>query len=162
MSLAGLKVRRACAADLAAILALERATVEAPHWPEAEYTAMLIAEAGPACRCLIVAERDDGLIGFSAGKVVGTEPESFAELETVAVAEEARRSGIGRALCTSVIDWCRAQNAMSIELEVRASSTGAIGLYTSLGFVTVGRRAGYYSDPSDDALLMRLDLALCG
>ena len=46
-----------------------------------------------------------------------------------------------------------------MELEVRAGSAGAIGLYEGLGFVGVGRRRGYYRDPVDDAVLMRLDLA---
>jgi ribosomal-protein-alanine N-acetyltransferase len=46
-----------------------------------------------------------------------------------------------------------------MELEVRASSAGAIALYTGLGFVEAGRRPGYYAEPKDDAVLMRLELA---
>jgi ribosomal-protein-alanine N-acetyltransferase len=61
-----------------------------------------------------------------------------------------------------VIDWCRAQGAEAVELEVRASSAGAIALYAGLGFVGVGRRPKYYSGPEDDAVLMRLELAGCG
>jgi ribosomal-protein-alanine N-acetyltransferase len=46
----------------------------------------------------------------------------------------------------------------ALELEVRAGSGGAIALYAGLGFVVAGRRAGYYREPEEDALLMRLDL----
>ncbi len=70
-----------------------------------------------------------------------------------------RRSGIGRALCAAVLDWCRLQAATEIVLEVRAASAGAIALYSSLGFAEIGSRPRYYHDPEDDALLMRLPLA---
>jgi ribosomal-protein-alanine N-acetyltransferase len=65
---------------------------------------------------------------------------------------------MGRALCSAVIEWCREQMATALELEVRAGSLGAIAMYSGLGFVTVGRRAGYYRDPAEDAVMMRLDL----
>ena len=54
--------------------------------------------------------------------------------------------------------WCRGQGAAALELEVRAGSEGAIALYAGLGFVGRGRRGGYYLEPVEDAVLMRLDL----
>ncbi len=71
----------------------------------------------------------------------------------------ARRVGVGRALCEAVIDWCRGQGAAAMELEVRAGGGGAIALYAGLGFVAVGQRQGYYREPVEDALLMRLEFA---
>jgi ribosomal-protein-alanine N-acetyltransferase len=56
-----------------------------------------------------------------------------------------------------VADWCRGEEVATVELEVRAGSAGAIALYSGLGFVVVGRRVGYYREPVEDALLMRLD-----
>jgi ribosomal-protein-alanine N-acetyltransferase len=158
MSVSGIQVRLASAADLDAVVALERATAGAPHWPDAEYAAILLADVSTVRRCLFVAERAGRVIGFAVGKLIG----SLAELESVAVGVEARRSGAGRTLCITVIDWCRAQGAEAVELEVRASSAGAIALYAGLGFVGVGRRPKYYSGPEDDAVLMRLELAGCG
>jgi ribosomal-protein-alanine N-acetyltransferase len=61
-------------------------------------------------------------------------------------------------LCLAVADWCRDRGARALELEVRAGSVGAIALYDGLGFVVAGRRAGYYREPAEDALLMRLAL----
>ena len=40
-------------------------------------------------------------------------------------------------------------------LEVRESNQAAIELYRSLGFVAVGTRRNYYSQPLEDALLLR-------
>jgi len=99
------------------------------------------------------------VIGFAVGKVVGIGEESSSELESVAVGSDARRMGVGRLLCIAVIDWCRAQGAAAIELEVRAGSAGAIALYEGLGFEIEGRRPRYYQAPLDDAVLMRLKLA---
>jgi [ribosomal protein S18]-alanine N-acetyltransferase len=152
-------VRLANAEDLDDVIRLERAIAEAPHWAEAEYAAMLAPASDAVRRCLFVAESEPGLIGFAVGKVIGIGEESSSELESVAVGTLVRRAGVGRALCTAVIDWCRAQGAAAIELEVRAASAGAIALYSGFGFVVEGRRPGYYREPLDDALLMRLDLA---
>ncbi|HZY72216.1 MAG TPA: GNAT family N-acetyltransferase [Edaphobacter sp.] len=152
----GVRIRTAAVEDLPGVIALERGTAEAPHWGESEYAAMIGGgESGYVRRRLLVAEAEGVLVGFAAGKVA----DDVAELESVAVDSRARRRGVGRALCESVIEWSRQQGASAIELEVRAGSAGAIHLYRGMGFVVVGRRRGYYSDPPDDAVLMRLNLA---
>ena len=43
MSADGLRVRQAEAADVAAVILLERRTAEAPHWGEAEYAGIVEA-----------------------------------------------------------------------------------------------------------------------
>ena len=148
-----IQLRPATPADLPAILTLERATENAPHWPPATYAAILETQKS---RCLFIAEIASEIAGFAVGQRNTTE--SAAELETVAVATSARRTGIGRALCTAVINWSREQGATSILLEVRTNSAAAIALYTKLGFVPEGRRTHYYRDPEDDALIMRLNI----
>lgn len=143
--------------DLGAIVSLERATAGAPHWPEAEYAAAIRAMDGVR-RCLLVARSAECLVGFAMGRLTIAGEEIFGELESVAVAGAARRSGVGRALCTAVIEWCRGQGARSMELEVRVGSRAAIALYTQMGFATSGRRRGYYAGPVEDALLMEMRL----
>jgi [ribosomal protein S18]-alanine N-acetyltransferase len=143
-------LRPANAGDLDAILALERATPEAPHWPAPVYADIL---APTSKRALFVAETSAGMAGFAVGVC---EPHGeLAELESVVVDARNRRAGIGRALCNAVIDWCQSRGATAIALEVRASSN-AIALYADLGFQAEGRRTNYYREPHDDALLMRL------
>lgn len=154
----GFRVRVGVVEDLQEVLALERGTAEAPHWGVSEYAAMICGEeSGYLRRCLFVAEAEGVLVGFAVGKVAG----DMAELESVVVDSRRRRRGVGRALCEAAIDWSRQQKAAAIELEVRAGSGGAIDLYQGMGFVVVGLRAGYYREPSDDAVLMRLHLAEC-
>jgi ribosomal-protein-alanine N-acetyltransferase len=161
MRVEGFRVRGAGAADVVVVVALERAIAEAPHWAEAEYAAMVEADTAvnsAVRRCFFVAEADGGLLGFAVGKVIGSDEEGVGELESVAVTASARRRGVGRALCAAVADWCRGQGVRALELEVRVGSGGAIALYSGLGFVVAGRRVGYYREPVEDALLMRLDL----
>jgi [ribosomal protein S18]-alanine N-acetyltransferase len=180
MSVVGLQVRVGGAADLVGIVALERAVAEAPHWGEAEYGGIVgsqeaarVGELGVEVRrCLFVAEREGRLVGFAVGKVIGTGRDCLAELESVVVDAGARRGGVGRALCEAVMDWCRGEGAVAMELEVRAGSAGAIALYGELGLVAVGRRAAYYpgiaertaygtvyeEGQAEDAVLMRLEL----
>jgi ribosomal-protein-alanine N-acetyltransferase len=145
---------------VAEVVVLERGIAEAPHWAEGEYAAMVDVDnaASAVRRCFFVAEAEGRLLGFAVGKVIGSIAGGVAELESVAVEASARRGGVGKALCAAVADWCRRQGVRALELEVRAGSGGAIALYAGLGFVVAGRRAGYYREPEEDALLMRLDL----
>jgi ribosomal-protein-alanine N-acetyltransferase len=160
MRVEGFHVRVAEAGDVAGVVALERAIAEAPHWAEGEYAAMVDPDkaGGAVRRCFFVAEAEGRLLGFAVGKVIGSDGEGVAELESVAVESAVRRGGVGRALCGAVADWCRGEGVAPLELEVRMGSAGAIALYSGLGFVVVGRRVGYYREPVEDALLMRLDL----
>jgi [ribosomal protein S18]-alanine N-acetyltransferase len=155
---AGCLVRAAEVGDLVGVVEMERGIVGAPHWTEGEYAAILRADGGAVRRCLLVAEADGGLVGFAVGKVIGLGADSVAELESVVVRPEARRGGVARALCAGVEDWCRELGARALELEVREGNEGAIGLYYGLGFGVVGRRRGYYSEPVEDAVLMRMEL----
>ena len=154
-----LYVRHAVDSDLDAIVALERSTENAPHWPPATYSEILGQQDAAPRRCLIVAYTGASLAGFAVGLMHPAPldaPDRIAELESVAVAASARRAGIGRALCVAVLDWCRSKSATEVVLEVRATSAAAIALYGGLGFTQVGRRPRYYHDPEDDALMLRL------
>jgi [ribosomal protein S18]-alanine N-acetyltransferase len=153
-------------ADLDAIVALDRATDTAPHWPIAAYSMLLASSAASSQpRYLVVAEVPAAetapsaarLAGFAVAVLNPTLPQSTAELEDVIVTLNFRRTGIGRALCAAAIQWACSHGAVEITLEVRSASLGAIALYRDLGFLQVGRRPGYYSDPADDAVLMRLE-----
>jgi ribosomal-protein-alanine N-acetyltransferase len=159
-------LRQGGLSDLDAILALDRASDSAPHWPVSAYASILAPSAESIQqRYLVVAESPASenstphpapLAGFAVALLHRVPPHITAELEDVIVAPDLRRKGIGRALCESAIHWVRAQSATEIALEVRAASTGAIALYSALGFRQSGRRPHYYRDPDDDAILMHL------
>jgi ribosomal-protein-alanine N-acetyltransferase len=94
----------------------------------------------------------DEVVGFAVGRVAAGE----GEIESIAVLEGERRLGVGMALLAAVLGWCWGEGAGVVELEVRAGSARAQRLYARAGFVEVGRRVGYYDDPREDAVLMRV------
>lgn len=148
-------VRCAVPTDLASILVVEQGCVEAPHWSEGVWSAVLSEGAvSEPNRVSYVAQDGGGIVGF----VVVSCASDMAELECVAVAETRRRQGVGKALCAAAMDWARGAAAQEVELEVRASSVAALSLYRSLGFSERGMRRGYYRDPAEDAVLMSASL----
>ena len=58
----------------------------------------------------------------------------WIDLEQIAVAPEARRRGIARALCQAVIGHARELRLDAVQLNVWAFSTEAQALFTALGF----------------------------
>lgn len=80
------------------------------------------------------------------------------QLLNVAVAERARRQGLGRALVRDLLAYGRTQGAARVLLEVRASNAAAIALYEGLGFTRFNVRERYYAD-GEDALEMLVVLA---
>lgn len=139
--------------DLSRVIAMEREIAEAPHWSIGEYEAIIRADASCSVeRCLMLAWLDAEIVGYAVGRLAANE----AELESVAVQSSSRRRGVARMLCEAIILWAWGRGAQWIDLEVRSASSGANELYDQLGFVEVGRRPRYYTDPVDDAILRRL------
>lgn len=92
------------------------------------------------------------LCGYIGGRTIAGETEIF----NVAVSPEFRRNGIAGALIDKFIEAVREKETQVVFLEVRASNLPAISLYEKKGFVFCGIRKDYYSDPKENALLMRL------
>jgi ribosomal-protein-alanine N-acetyltransferase len=164
----GTSIRHAVIADAAVLLEIERACAEAPHWTERVW-AKVFADRPPdgsldsldgLQRLCLVATRSGEVAGFIVIGVagIGGIGGGFAEIESLAVRQAERRCGVGRSLCLQAMLQAQTMGAQQMQLEVRSASVAALGLYRSLGFVEKGRRAGYYRDPPDDAVLMCLAL----
>ncbi len=76
------------------------------------------------------------------------------DLCNMAVAEQARREGVASGLMEEGMAYCRKQGVRRIVLEVRESNLPAKNLYQRKGFVPIGVRKQYYSDPQEDAIIM--------
>ncbi len=81
------------------------------------------------------------------------------DIQTIGVAPDARRQGLGRVLMLRLIDEARERGATEVFLEVRADNPGAQALYESLGFVVIAVRPHYYQSDDIDAVVMRLTIA---
>lgn len=132
--------------DLEQILAIERSRPGAPGWARAHFE----AELGDARRHLCAAEEGGEVVGYAGLWLLPPE----AQVTTVVVRADRAGRGLGRALMEHLHAKARACGCSLSTLEASAANPPALGLYRSLGYAVVGRRAKYYNDGSD-ALLMK-------
>jgi ribosomal-protein-alanine acetyltransferase len=97
-----------------------------------------------------VAELEGRVCGFLIGRAVADE----FEILNMAVEQAHRRRGIANQLVKVAIEWSGSAGARTAHLEVRASNSAALSLYGRNGFVPSGRRARYYQNPVEDAILL--------
>ena len=93
-----------------------------------------------------------------AGYIVARETAGELHINNVAVRSEYRRRGIGAALLERIIQEARRRKANTAFLEVRSANLAAQALYEKCGFRAIARRANYYSEPREDAVVMSLVL----
>ncbi|MBT9329427.1 GNAT family N-acetyltransferase [Paracidobacterium acidisoli] len=149
------RIRTLIAADLDAVIAIERQIPEAPHWKTADYEALLQpADAAPLCYITFAAEAGGQLIGFAAARLLLDGEQNICELESIAVLASARRTGAGSSLLQAVTERAQALGGRRLQLEVRAGNTTAIAFYEHAGLLREGVRPRYYAAPEEDALLM--------
>ena len=101
----------------------------------------------------LAAKEENTLLGYISLYTILDE----AEIANVCVYPEFRGKGIGKALVSEAMDFCRKNGAVKLMLEVRKSNTVAISLYESLGFIPVGVSKNHYKLPTEDAILMNLE-----
>lgn len=81
-----------------------------------------------------------------------------AEIASVCVDPAYRRLGGGTKLLQTLLRQARLSGAQNVYLEVRASNQAAQGLYRCAGFECIGLRKRYYTNPLEDAVLMRCEI----
>lgn len=142
-------IRRLELSDIEDVLAIQRACPEVAQWSALDYEH---AAAGEIAGWVF--EDESGLSGFLVARSLLAE----SEILNFAVRPASRRRGIGSQLLQEVVEWSKRGRDRRILLEVRASNVVAQSFYARLGFQIVGRRGRYYSNPTEEALL--LDRAL--
>ncbi len=150
-------IRSATADDVPLMRTLEQQSEGAAHWAEREYDALFAPDAPP--RIALVATNESGatqLYGFVIARCAIDD----WEIENVVVAREHRRLDIGTKLMGELLTQAHVGGATSVLLEVRESNLAARRLYEKLGFSQQGLRADYYSEPTEDALLLQISIAV--
>jgi ribosomal-protein-alanine acetyltransferase len=153
-SSAEVRVRRMSAADLGRVLQIAESLPQAPQWPASAYVTAMDAGHRPRRIALAAELASEQVVGFVVANMVLPE----AELETIAVAIEGQRRGVGSLLLRALTQELRFEQVSSLVLEVRESNLPALGFYRAHGFEQTGRRPRYYADPEEDAVLMGLKL----
>lgn len=81
------------------------------------------------------------------------------EILTIAVSNNHRRQGIGRAILEFLLDDALAEKIGVMHLEVAEHNRAARALYSKAGFSRVGERKKYYRDGSDAIAMSCVSLA---
>ncbi|MDK9707045.1 MAG: ribosomal protein S18-alanine N-acetyltransferase [Desulforhopalus sp.] len=136
-------------ADLGAVLEIENG--EPSPWSLAALRQELEVRSGLR---LVAEDAALRIVGWCACRLMWPE----VELLKIAVAKRVRRRGVGSGILNHLLENLRHEKYSNLFLEVRAKNVAAAGFYHDHGFQQVGRRRGYYSEPKDDALLLRKDL----
>ncbi len=116
----------------------------------------------PASIMLRLVDDENKIVGFVVGRIIsGGEIETRvdAEIYNVAVTEHNQRQGCGQRLIDAFLDKCRKNEVANVWLEVRESNQKATKFYEKNGFERVQTRPSFYSDPRENALVMRLALS---
>ncbi|MBR0040325.1 MAG: ribosomal protein S18-alanine N-acetyltransferase [Oscillospiraceae bacterium] len=139
------QIRDAVSDDLDALKCLEEACFSLP-WTREQLQSELPDERHE----FLVAEENGKVLGYIGMMTVLDE----GYISNVAVAPDARRRGIGRALVREMLGRAARRELAFVTLEVREHNESAIALYAGEGFLPVGVRRGYYEKPKEDAILM--------
>jgi ribosomal-protein-alanine N-acetyltransferase len=142
-------IRKYAPADASAMSALAKLAPESAQWSPESYQQG--AEAG---QTILVAEEGGEICGFLVSRWVASE----GEILNMAVAPVSRRKGVASQLLGDALEEARRRHVERIYLEVRESNGAAILFYETHGFARSGRRANYYSNPTEDAVLMERKL----
>ncbi|MFT4235536.1 MAG: ribosomal protein S18-alanine N-acetyltransferase [Microbacterium sp.] len=146
-------IRDAMAEDLAAIMAIERASFPTDAWSE---EMMRQEVASPHGRYLVL-EQAGNVVGYGGVRALAGAKDG--DVQTIALAESARGHGQGRALLHALLQEAVARGVREVFLDVRADNPVAQRLYLSEGFTEIGRRARYYQPDDVDGIVMKLDAA---
>lgn len=96
--------------------------------------------------------------GETVSFVIASQTMIELDIYMVASKKDYQGQGIAQQLFEKLIADFRAKGLENIFLEVRESNLPAYHLYRKLGFQSIGRRKAYYSEPKEDALMMKFDL----
>ena len=116
---------------------------------------------------MLLAETECGSVGFiiarfifsSVGENLSMEySEAEADILNIGVRKKFRKQGIGKLLLNSVFNKARDLQVESIWLEARKSNLNAIKFYAANGFEKTQERKNFYTNPTENAVIMCLKL----
>ena len=132
-------------------------SIEARVYPRPWTASLFLSElAQRSTRTYLVARHEGEVVGYSGMMFTGRE----AHITNIAVDPQFHGRKVGTRLLVTLITEAVARGAQAISLEVRVSNKVAQSMYEKFGFSVTGRRAGYYIETNEDALVMAVEDAL--
>ena len=146
--------RDAMALDLPILVSMEKILFADSPWSMGQFKEEF--KGVPRTHFFTVAvDSNNQIVGYAA--VMVPAPGVEADVLTVGVLPEHRKSGIGTAFMEKLENWASDKESNAMMLEVGVDNANAIALYESLGYSEISVRQNYYG-AGLDALVMRKDL----
>lgn len=125
------------------------------HQPWSANSLELLTREGIGVGYLCVDKANSDTVTAYGGMLITVDE---GQITNIAVHPDHRREGLGTAIVRALLRHAQNERLASVTLEVRASNAAAIALYKQAGFAEVGRRKGFYTRPTEDALIMEIQL----
>ena len=156
-------IRPMALSDLDSVIRIEEQSFPHP-WTREQFMTELGRK--PVSRCHVAVMGDDevypvqdtsSMKGPVVGFIMAWLVEDELHITNLAVAPEVRRGGVAAAILERSILEAVENGAVWCQLDVRASNTPALELYSRFGFKPLGTRKGYYHN-GEDAVVMGKEL----
>lgn len=140
------------------VLAIERASYPAP-WSESAFKNEIESGTSVAIVALVGETGESGETGETvAGYLVGWIAADQVNVANIAVDTGHRRMGVGYGMMVWLLEEAIRRGCTSSSLEVRESNLAARSMYIKLGYRAVALRKSFYSNPTEDGVVMLKDL----
>ena len=143
-------IRRAVPSDITAIVTIEKDSFIDPWEPDVFLEAFTCFPS-----TYFVAVCDGIVVGFIVGGLENTGENIYGHLCNFGVRPSHRHRGIGRLLLQRIEHQFIFEFATAVQLEVRASNTGAQKFYRRQGYRDVFHLEDYYSNGEDALVMMK-------
>lgn len=139
-------VRKMQLDDTSSVVALEKASLGQEAWGENSFNDVFTKDYYYFYLAFIN-DIHVGTVGF-------TRSFDEADISNVCVNEKYRKNGVGYTLLNIAMEKMIAEGVLHFTLEVREKNIAARNLYSKLGFIEEGVRPNFYSNPTDNAVIM--------
>lgn len=143
-------IRQMMLSDVPSVAAIDQQSFSLP-WPETSYRYELQSNA--ASRAFVAEGADREIVAMIVSWLILDE----LHIATIATSPKHRHEGIGSQILIAALKDAQNAGARRAFLEVRAGNDVAQAMYRKFGFVCTGKRAAYYRDNGEDAVLMTLE-----
>ena len=141
------KIEKMTLASLDEVMTIEALAYGQHHWSRDSFVAEINNQiSNYSC----ATNKENRIVGYlGLWKIIDE-----AHITNLAVHPDFRRKGVAKLLLFYLFYQCYKEKIKYLTLEVRVSNEGAINLYESFGFKSLGVRKKYYQNNNEDALIM--------
>ena len=141
------KIEQMTLASLDEVMTIEALAYGQHHWSRDSFVAEINNQiSNYSC----ATNKENRIVGYlGLWKIIDE-----AHITNLAVHPDFRRKGAAKLLLFDALEQCYKEKIKYLTLEVRVSNEGAINLYESFGFKSLGVRKKYYQNNNEDALIM--------